>query len=67
MIPARRLKKGIWVGCFRSDLRLDDRFRLAAGAGFDGIELQADDALLGDGARLRALAELARGTVRSAR
>jgi hexulose-6-phosphate isomerase len=57
------MRKGIWVGCFPSDLPIDDQFRLAARAGFDGIELQADDALLDDGARLRALAELARGTV----
>lgn len=57
------MNKGIWVGCFRSDLPLEGRFRLAAEAGFDGIELQADETLVVDDARLRALAELARGTV----
>lgn len=57
------MKKGIWSGCFRSDLPLEDRFRLARQAGFDGIELQADDALVEDAPSLRALSELARRTV----
>jgi L-ribulose-5-phosphate 3-epimerase len=57
------MQKGIWAGCFRADLPLEERFALAREAGFDGIELQADDALLGDEARLRQLAEVARRTV----
>jgi L-ribulose-5-phosphate 3-epimerase len=61
--PARAMKKGIWAGCFRADLPLEGRFALARAAGFDGIELTADDALLGDESRLRGLAELARRTV----
>jgi L-ribulose-5-phosphate 3-epimerase len=57
------VKKGIWVGCFPPELTLEARFGLAGEAGFDGIELQSEPALVGDERRLRELAELARRTV----
>jgi L-ribulose-5-phosphate 3-epimerase len=57
------MKKGIYVGCFPDDMSLDDRFALAAEAGFDGIELRADEELIGSNEKQRALAELAQRTL----
>lgn len=59
----REMKKGIWVGCFPPGVAAEERFALAREAGFDGIELQADAALVEDEPRLRRLAEAARRTV----
>jgi hexulose-6-phosphate isomerase len=57
------MKKGIWTGCFPAGLGLEERFALAREAGFDGIELAVDAALVEDEHRLRQLAEASRRTV----
>src|SRR5262249_24423803 len=59
----RRMKKGIYAGCFPEKMSLEDRFALAAEAGFDGFELRANEEVIASDEKLRALAELARRTV----
>jgi L-ribulose-5-phosphate 3-epimerase len=57
------VKKGIYVGCFPGDLSLEERFILGAEAGFDGIEVHADEELIRSEEKLQALVALSRRTL----
>jgi hexulose-6-phosphate isomerase len=57
------VKKGIWTGGFPDATSMDDRFALAKETGFDGVELVADEELVGADTRLKELAQLAGRTV----
>jgi L-ribulose-5-phosphate 3-epimerase len=57
------LKRGVYVGCFPTDMGLEDRFVLAAEAGFDAIEVRGDEDLIGSEDKLRALATLSSRTL----
>src|SRR5438093_13557679 len=57
------MKKGVYVGCLPADLSLEDRFAWAVEAGFDGIELRADEELISSDEKLRSVADLARRTL----
>ena len=53
------MKKGIWLGGFPPDMPLAERFALAQEAGFDGVEVVANEELVGSDARVDEIAELA--------
>jgi L-ribulose-5-phosphate 3-epimerase len=57
------LKRGVYVGCFPTDMGLEDRLVLAAEAGFDTIEVRGDEELIDSDDKLRALAELSGRTL----
>src|SRR5262245_44903897 len=57
------MKKGVYAGCLPEEMSLEDRFALAAEAGFHGIELRAEEELIASDEKLRALADLAQRTV----
>lgn len=53
------MKSGIFLGCFPKDLAIEECFTLAQEAGFDGVEVRVDEALLENPARVREIRALA--------
>ncbi|HEX5416483.1 MAG TPA: sugar phosphate isomerase/epimerase family protein [Chloroflexota bacterium] len=53
------MKKGVYLGCFPADLSVEECFEMAGDAGFDGVELRVDEALIENPGRVRELRSLA--------
>lgn len=53
------MKKGVFLGCFPSELSIEECFAMAGEAGFDGVEIRVDEALIENPSRVREIRALA--------